>query len=103
MDPFWTLAHFAVKCLNRFSIAVDQRTKTVDVASDILRAGADVVLNGMVCGNVQVDGGKLVLNGMVNGDVVNRSGEIEFCGRINGQLRRPGGITHISPGAIAAG
>jgi len=33
VDPYWTPAHLAVICVNRFSIAVDQRTKTVDVAS----------------------------------------------------------------------
>jgi cytoskeletal protein CcmA (bactofilin family) len=68
----------------------------------ILRAGADVSLNGMVCGNIRVDGGKLVLNGMVNGDVINNGGEIEFLGRINGYLRRLGGITLVGPGAVVA-
>jgi hypothetical protein len=67
-----------------------------------LRAGADVLLNGMVCGNVQVDGGKLMLNGMVDGDVINGGGEIEFYGQINGHLHRLDGITRVSPGAVVA-
>jgi cytoskeletal protein CcmA (bactofilin family) len=67
-----------------------------------LLAGADVVLNGMVCGNVRIDGGKLVLNGMVDGDVINCGGEIDFHGRINGDLHRLSGITRVNPGAIVA-
>jgi cytoskeletal protein CcmA (bactofilin family) len=66
----------------------------------VLRMGAEVIVQGMVCGNVDVEAGDLILHGTVNGDVVNRGGVIHIYGSIHGRVHEMSGITKVSPDAV---
>lgn len=79
---------------------------------------SDVVIRGMICGNLFVpngvkaevpgmvtnritveSGGVLILRGMASGGVTNNGGFIEIYGMVNGGLTENSGTTKVAPGA----
>lgn len=83
-----------------------------------LMLSSDVVIRGMVCGNLIVpsgvkaqvpgmvtkritveSGGVLILRGMASGGVTNNGGYIEIYGMVNGGLIEISGTTKVDPEA----
>lgn len=83
-----------------------------------LRLSSDVVIRGMVCGNLIVPngvkaqvpgvvtkritvetGGILILRGVASGGVTNNGGYIEIYGMVNGGLIENSGTTKVDPEA----
>lgn len=80
---------------------------------------SDVIVHGMICGNLIVtngflaevrgmvtdhvtveQGGTLILRGMATEGITNNGGHVEIYGTVNGGVREIAGTTIVAPGAV---
>ena len=84
-----------------FTVAEDIVLQGMVTGNITVARGGSLNLQGLCCKSLFVEsGGDATIRGTVNADVVNRGGTVTIHDIVNGAVREESGETHIAAGAV---